>query len=338
MAKQQKNKIKLPGMNGKRVLITGGLGFIGSNLAHKCLELGAKVTVFDCLDPNSGGNLYNIRGIKDSIRLVLRDVLNFDEVSRYIVDKDILFNCAASTSHPFSMREPWIDLDVNCRGVINLLEAARRFNKEIKFVHIGTSTQLGRLHFRPADENHPEFPTDIYSANKSVSEKYVLIYGQSYGMSVTVVRLPNVFGPRASIHSSDFTFVNYFIGLALQNKDITVFGDGAQLRNVLYIDDCVIALIMAALDNKANGEVFFATGDKHYSVAEIAKTIAKYIGSGQAKSVPWPKDRKVIEIGDAVITNKKISKELGWYPQIDLASGLIKTKQYYLSCLDKYLR
>lgn len=333
--KEGKKKVDL---TRKKVLITGGLGFIGSNLAHKCLELGAKVTILDCLDRNSGGNLFNIEGIRDKIELIRRDILNFDDVSKYIVDQDILFNCAASTSHHFSMKEPWVDLDVNCRGAINLLEAARRYNKEIKFVHLGTSTQLGRLQYRPADEKHPEFPTDIYSANKCVSEKYVLIYGKAYSIPVVVIRFPNVFGPRASIHSSDFTFVNYFIGLALQNKDITIYGDGAQLRNVIYVDDCVNALIIAATDKEANGEVFFATGDKHYSVAEIAKTIAKYIGSGQAKFVPWPKDRKATEIGDAIITNKKISKRLGWRPQIDFVSGLISTRKYYFSNLDKYLR
>ena len=336
--RRNKNKDKLCSLAGKKILITGGLGFIGSNLAHQCLELGAEVTVFDCLDPHSGGNLYNINGIKDSIELVLSDVLNFDEVSRQMTDKDILFNCAASTSHPFSMKEPWIDLDVNCRGVINLLEAARRFNKEMKFVHVGTSTQLGKLHFRPADENHAEFPTDIYSANKSVSEKYVLIYGQTYGLPVTVVRLPNVFGPRASIHSSDFTFVNYFIGLALQNKDITVYGDGAQLRNAVYVDDCVDALIMAATSKKADGEVFFAVGDKHYSVAQIAETISKCIGLGKTKFVPWPKERRVIEPGDAVISNEKIRKFLKWQPKIDFPAGLLKTKQYYRRCLKQYLR
>lgn len=324
-------------IKGKNILITGGLGFIGSNLAHKCLELGGRVTVLDCLDPHSGGNLHNINGIRDSIELVLSDVLNFDEVSRVIIDKDILYNCAASTSHPFSMKEPWIDLDVNCRGVINLLEAARRFNKKMKFVHIGTSTQLGKLRFRPANENHPEFPTDIYSANKSVSEKYVLVYGAAYGMPVTVIRFPNVFGPRASIHSSDFTFVNYFIGLALQDKAITIYGDGAQLRNVIYVDDCINALIMATLSQHVNGEVFFASGDEHFSVVEIAKMIIKHIGSGRVKLVPWPKERAVTEIGDAVLTNEKIKKVLGWAPRHNFADGLDKTRLFYKQCLEKYL-
>ena len=225
---------KLPDLNGQRVLITGGLGFIGSNIAHKCLELGAKIKVFDCLDPRSGGNLYNVHEIKDYVEMCFYDILNFDQISQHVINQDIIINCAASTSHPFSMREPWIDLDVNSRGVINLLEAIRRFNRDAKLVHLGTSTQLGKLQYQPADESHPEFPTDIYSANKSVSEKYVIIYSNAYQLRTVVMRLSNVYGPRASIHSPEFTFNNYFIGLALQGKDITVFGDGNQKRNIIY--------------------------------------------------------------------------------------------------------
>lgn len=328
---------RLPSLRGKKVLITGGLGFIGSNLAHRCLSLGARVTVFDCLDPNSGGNLYNIRGIKSAIEVVFGNILNLNEISRHIVDKDIIFNCAASTSHPFSMREPLNDLDVNGRGVINLLEAARRLNREIKFVHLGTTTQLGRLQYRPADEEHPEFPTDIYSANKSLSEKYVLIYGTAYGMPVVVVRLPNVFGPRACINNPEFTFVNYFLGQALQDKDITVFGDGRQLRNVIYVDDTVTALILTAVNKQVDGKMLFAVGDKHYSVAEIAKMIVRYIGSGKVRFIKWPAERKKIEVGDAVISNKKIKKLLDWQPKDNLKSGLIKTKKYYQRCLKHYL-
>jgi len=264
--------------------------------------------------------------------------LNFDLVSHHIMDKDILFNCAASTSHPFSMKEPWIDLDVNCKGVINLLEAARRFNKGIKFVHIGTSTQLGRLHFRPANETHPEFPTDIYSANKSVSEKYVLIYGNAYGMPVTVLRFSNVYGPRASIHSSDFTFNNYFVGLALQGKDITIFGKGSQKRNIVYVDDCVSALILASQSEKVNGEILFAVGDVHYSVAEIANQIVKHIGKGMVKFVNWPDERKAIEIGDAIISNAKIKDMLDWKPEGDFSDGLIKTREYFEKYLGHYVK
>lgn len=325
-------------MKGVRVLITGGLGFIGSNLARKCLELGAEVTIYDCLDPHSGGKMFNIKDFRDRVKIVASDILHFDDVCSYVMGQDIVFNCAASTSHPFSMREPLFDIDVNSKGIINLLEAARRFNRNAKIVHLGTTTQIGKLINNPANELHPEFPMDIYSANKMASEKYVLIYNSAYNMSTTVVRLPNVFGPRATIHSSEFNFVNYFIGLSLQGKTINIFGDGAQLRNVLYVDDCVSALIAVALKKETDGEVLFAVGDEHYSVADIAKTIIGIFKSGTVKFIDWPKERKVTEVGDAVISNKKIKDLIQWKQQYSFNTGLTKTKEYFSSCLTEYIR
>lgn len=327
----------LPPISGQRVLITGGLGFIGSNLAHKCVELGAEVTLYDCLDPRSGGNMYNIHDIKDQVRVILNDIRNFEGVCASIINQDILFNCAAYTSHPNSMKEPLIDIDVNCKGVINLLEAARRFNPEIKVVHIGTSTQIGKMQFSPINEAHSEFPVDIYSANKSASEKYVLIYGTSYNLHATVIRLANVYGPRSNIKSSDFGFMNYFIGLALQEKELTVFGKGSQLRNITYVADCVAALILASQSERSSGQVFFAVADRQYNVAEIAEAITTHIG-GRSKFIDWPADREAIEIGDAIISNEKIKSVVGWSPQYDLESGLINTREYFAHCLKHYLK
>lgn len=324
-------------LEGQRVLITGGLGFIGSNLARRCLELGAEVSIYDNLDPHSGGALYNVHDIKDELELHFRDVLDFDALVEQVYGRDIVFNCAASTSHPFSMREPWLDLDVNSRGVVNLLEAMRRFNRKAKLLHVGTSTQLGPLHYEPADENHPEFPLDIYSANKSASEKYVLIYARAHGLPASVIRLSNVFGPRATIRSSEFTFNNYFIGLALQNKDITVYGDGAQLRNVVYVDDAVDALIRAAVLPDSIGQTFFAVGDDHYSVSAIAEATVRHIGGGRVQHIPWPPDRKSVEIGNAVISNAKIKNTLGWTPRRTLEEGLGLTRKYYETCASEYL-
>jgi len=323
---------------GRRIMVTGGLGFIGSNLAHRCVELGAEVTIFDCLDPRSGGNLYNVHAIKDSVELCFHDILNFDQISSCVVGKDIVFNCAASTSHPFSMREPWLDMDVNSRGVINLVEAVRRFNREVKLVHLGATTQIGRLHYQPADESHPEFPTDIYSANKSVSEKYTLIYAGAHGLRASVMRLSNVFGPRASIHSPEFTFNNYFIGLALRGQDVTVFGEGGQKRNVLYVDDAVEALVLAALSQETDGETFFAVADDHYTVAEVAEATARVIGRAGVRYVDWPAGRKAVDVGDAVISNAKIKKAVDWRQHFDLERGLERTKLYYEGCLKEYLR
>lgn len=327
----------LPDLKGRKILITGGLGFIGSNLALACVRRGARVTIYDCLDPRSGGNMYNISDIKDAIHVVLNDIRNFEGLSAGILNQDVVFNCAAYTSHPNSMKEPLIDVDVNCKGVINLLEAARRFNPGVKIVHVGTSTQIGRMRINPIDENHPEFPVDIYSANKSASEKYVLIYGRAYRMRATVVRFANVYGPRTNIKTPEFGFMNYFIGLALQGKELTVFGDGAQPRNVCYVEDAVEALLLAAESPAADGEVFFAAGDAHYTVAEIARAIAERIG-GSVRRVEWPRDREAIEIGDARVSNAKIRKALGWTPRHDLNDGLAKTRAYFAPCLDHYLR
>jgi len=329
--------MNLPDLSGQRVLITGGLGFIGSNLAHTCLERGAQVTIYDCLDPHAGGNLYNIEDIRDRVKVFFHDILDYAHLSDQVAQHDVIFNCSASTSHSFSMREPWIDLDVNSRGVINILEAQRRLNKKAKLVHLGTSTQLGKLQYQPADENHPEFPTDIYSANKSVSEKYVLIYSNAYQMRTTVVRLANVFGPRASIHSPEFTFNNYFVGLALQGKDITVFGEGLQKRNVMYVDDAVSALLHASQSDAVNGQAVFAVSDQHYSLAEIATATAEGIG-GRVKFVAWPPEKKLVDVGDAVISNKRIKTLLNWQPRHDLKTGLQETKGYFLKHIAEYLR
>ena len=324
-------------MRDKKVLMTGGLGFIGSNLAHRCLELGAHVTVYDNLDPNAGGNLCNVEDIRDRVVLHFRDLLDFDALVGDVYGQDVIFNCAASTSHPFSMREPWLDLDVNSRGVLNLLEAIRRFNSGVRLVHVGTSTQLGRMRYQPADENHPEFPTDIYSANKSASEKYVLVYANAYRLAAIVIRLSNVYGPRATIRSADFTFNNYFIGLAIQKRAITVWGSGQQLRNVLFVDDAVAALIAAAESGRGTGETFFAAGDEHFSVRDIADATVENIGAGSVQQAEWPSDRAAIEIGDVVLTNKKIRDVLEWAPQITLAEGLRRTAKYFGPRLEKYL-
>jgi UDP-glucose 4-epimerase len=323
-------------LRGRRVLVTGGLGFIGSNVVHRCLALGASVTVYDMLDPRSGGNMENVRSIEKDIRIELNDIRSFEGVSAVIRGHDLLFNCAAYTSHPNSMKDPLTDIDVNCKAVINILEAVRRFNRDCKVVHVGTSTQIGRMVINPVTETHPEFPMDIYSADKSASEKYVLIYGQAYGLKTTSVRLANVFGPRSNVRSADFGFMNYFIGLALQNKGITVFGEGKQLRTITFVEDVVEALLCAATDSAADGETFFAVGDRQYSVAEIAESIVDVVG-GHLQFVPWPRDREMIEIGDAIISNEKIRRVLGWQARVDLPDGLRRTREYFQPVLRAYL-
>ncbi len=327
----------MPDLKDSRVLITGGLGFIGSNLARRCVELGATVTVYDALDPHGGGNIHNADDIRNAVTLVQGDVRRSDDLATAVRLQDLVFHCAASTSHAGSMEEPFEDLDINCRGTLTLLEVVRRVNPEARLVSIGTSTQTGRMRFSPVTEVHPEFPLDLYSAHRSLAEKQVLIYAQVHRLAACVVRFANVYGPRAHVRTSRFGFMNFFIGLALQDRDVTVFGDGAQMRNVLFVGDAVEALLTAATHEEAVGEVFFATADSQYSVSIIAERIVALMGSGRVRHVPWPKEKAAIEVGDAVISNQRIKQVLGWRPQYDLDAGLAATRDYFRPRLADYL-
>lgn len=323
---------------GKKVLITGGLGFIGSNLAIRCLSLGADIEIFDNLDINSGGNLSNILGFESHIKLSMCDLMNYPAIIDSVRGKDFIFNCAASTSHLLSMREPRHNLDSNVGGVINLLEAIRLHNSGAVFIQLGTTTQLGVLKDTPATEAHAEFPLDIYSANKSLAEKYTLIYSNTYSLNNSVVRLPNIFGPKAAIHSPEFTFNNYFMGLALKGENIKVFGGGAQLRNVLYVDDAVDAIMLAAINENSIGEVFTAAHDEHWSVLEIAEMTMARMGRGHVECIEWPNTNKLIDVGSVVLSGKKIKDCLGWTPKIKIDEGLIKSKNFYDKHLSLYLK
>lgn len=319
----------------KKVLITGGYGFIGSSLAQKCVELGMEVTIIDNLDTGSGGNIFNVQNIKDKIEIINGDITDVNVLKGAIHKKDFIFNCAASTSHTLSMKQPLLNLQTNCKTVINILELIRNLDLKSKLIHLSTTTQLGKLIYRPADENHPEFPTDIYSANKMASEKYVLLYSRSFNINAIVLRLSNVYGPRAAIHSPNFTFNNYFIGQALQNKGVTVFKPGNQIRNSIFIDDVINAMIKGATTNlKPN--IFQIVHDQHFTVKEIAEMTIEIFG-GKLSLLDWPEEKLKIEIGDALLSNEKAKKYLNWSPKISIKKGLKLTKAYYEKYLYKYV-
>ncbi len=320
--------MNIDSLSGRRALITGGLGFIGSNLAHYLVERDAQVTIIDSLDPRSGGQLANLNGIEDQVELIITDIRSFDSVAMATYRADLIFHCAAHTSHPYSMRDPQRDIEVNCIGTINILEALRRFRPSARMVYVGTSTQIGEMVQQPINEEHPVSPVDIYSANKAAAEYYCRIYARAYDLSINTVRLPNIYGPRAIIANPDLGFINYFIGRALNGQDLTIFGAGEQLRSVLYVDDALRALVLAA-DFERGGELWFATTNDSVSVKQIAESTVSACGSGQIVYVDWPQARQLIDVGSIVIDSTRIRRDLKWSATTDLQTGLRTTVAYF---------
>lgn len=313
----------------KEILITGGLGAIGSNIAVKLVGLGAKVTIIDNMLKDSGANPENIRQIKDKVKLVIGDIRNEEDVKKVVKNKAIIFNCAAQISHVASMENPYLDIDINLNGNITLLEMCRKFNDNVKIVYTGTRGQIGPLKTLPADERHQDNPTDIYGVNKLTAEHYHLIYYNTYGLRTTSLRLVNTYGPRAQIDDPRHSIVNWLIGRAIKNETITVYKPGTQKRDCNYVMDAVDALLLAGANEKSNGKAYNLGSGKPIEFINLAKKIIEISGSGNWKLVPWPKERKGIEVGDSFLSYEKIKRDLGWEPKTILEDGIRETVKFY---------
>ena len=321
---------------GARVLITGGLGFIGSNLARRLDGLGAKITIVDSLIPDYGGNRYNIQGIGERLQVNISDVRDTHSLRSLVQGKDYLFNLAGQTSHLDSMLNPMPDLEINCQAQLSILETCRAHNPKIKIVFASTRQIYGRPNHLPVGESHPLNPVDVNGINKMAGEKYHLLYNDLYGIPATALRLTNTIGPRMRIRDARQTFVGLWVRQLLEGQPISVWG-GKQLRDFTDVEDAVDAFLMAAASPSTNGQVYNLGGSEVVDLMSVAKLMVEVHGSGKYEIHEFPPDRRAIDIGDYYADFSKIKAELGWAPKRALRDTIETTLDYFRDALPHYL-
>jgi dTDP-glucose 4,6-dehydratase/UDP-glucose 4-epimerase len=315
--------------SGKAVLITGGLGFIGSNLARSLVAQGAKVTIVDSLIPQYGGNPFNIDDIRDKVVVNVCDVRDPFAMAYLLQGTDFLFNLAGQTSHMDSMTDPQNDLDINSSAQLSILEACRKVNPGIKIVFASTRQLYGKPDYLPVDEKHPIRPVDVNGINKLAGEWYHLLYNNVYGIRACALRLTNTYGPGMRVKDARQTFLGIWVRLLIEGKPIKVFGDGLQLRDFNYVDDCVEALLLAGASEEANGKIYNLGSKEVVGLKALAEMMVQLGYGGTFELVPFPPERKAIDIGDYYSDFSLITRELGWQPRVGLEGGLQRTMGYY---------
>jgi UDP-glucose 4-epimerase len=313
----------------QNVLITGGLGFIGSNLARRLVALGAKVTLVDSLIPIYGGNLHNIAGIENQVRVNVCDVRDPFAIEHLVRGQNVLFNLAGQTSHIDSMHNPQTDLDINASAQLSILEACRRVNPGLKIVFASTRQLYGKPDYLPVDEKHPIRPVDVNGINKLAGEWYHLLYNNVHGIRACALRLTNTYGPGMRVVDARQTFLGIWVRRLIEGQPIQIFGDGAQLRDFNYVDDCVDALLIAGESDATNGKVYNLGSSEVVSLRTLAEMLVSLHPGGVAELVPFPPERKAIDIGDYYGDFALFHTETGWAPKVALMQGLAQTMDYY---------
>jgi len=321
---------------GKKVLITGGAGFIGSTLAIRAVELGADVTVIDSLIPEYGGCLHNLEPVKDKVRINLSDIRDSYSMRPLIKDVDILFNLAGQTSHMDSMKDPHTDLSINCMAQLNLLEICRQFNPDIRIIFASTRQIYGKPSYLPVDENHSINPVDINGIHKYAAELYYGLYGKVHGIHTCILRLTNTIGPRMRIKDAKQTFVGIWVRQILEGEPIEVWG-GEQLRDFNDVEDVIQALLIASQDSNCFGKVFNLGSEEKVSLLQLANMMRNIHGSGEIKIMAYPPERKKIDIGDYHSSFRRFKDTTGWEPAITLEQTLRRTLDYYSDHLSIYI-
>jgi UDP-glucose 4-epimerase len=313
----------------RRVMITGGIGFIGSNLARRLVELHADVLLVDSLIPDYGGNLFNIAGLEDRLRINVADVRQQSSMNYLVHDREVIFNLAGQVSHIDSMLDPYTDLDINCRSQLSLLEACRRNNPTTKVVFAGTRQVYGRPNRLPVTEDHLVRPTDVNGINKAAGEYYHLVYNNVFGVRACSLRLTNVYGPRQLIKHNRQGFIGWFIRLALEDREIQIYGDGSQMRDFVYVDDAAEAFLRAGASEACNGAVFNVGGSEPISHRDLVTLLLEVAGAGRVRYIDWPAEKKAIDIGSFYADSSRFRGTTDWTPTVSLREGLARTLAYY---------
>lgn len=308
-------------------MILGGAGFIGNHLVRRMLqEPGLRVTVLDSLDPRFLSTLNHLKPVLPQIEFVKGDIRNPADLEKVIPGQHVVYHLAAQSSHTLAAQNPFLDTDINCTGTLHVLDQIRRLNPQAVLVYASTSTVIGKITGRIADENHPVQPLGIYSINKANAERYVSAFQRMHGIRTVILRFANLYGPFGK-DNPEFGFMNFFIQQAQQKRAIQIFGSGDQLRNVMYVEDAADILFRASLDERLYGETFFAASPYHHTVADIGTQIAEVFEAPQVEHVPWPEYRLKIEVGDAFFSSEKLRAVTGWQARYTLIQGLERTLQ-----------
>jgi len=318
-------------------MITGGLGFIGSNLARRLVMLGADVLLVDSLITDYGGNLFNIDGIADRVRVNVADIRQQSTMNYLVRGVDVIFNLAGQVSHIDSMRDPYSDLEINCRSQLTILEACRYNNPGVKVVFAGTRQVYGRPDSLPVTEQHLVRPTDVNGINKAAGEYYHLVYNNVFHVRACSLRLTNIYGPRQLIRHNRQGFIGWFIRLAIEGATIPIYGDGRQVRDFVYVDDAAEAFLLAGATDGCNGNVFNVGGDEHISHSGLADLLVEIAGTGRVEYVEWPPEKKAIDIGDFYADSSRFKRQTGWRPCVGLREGLTRTIAFYREHFDRYV-
>jgi UDP-glucose 4-epimerase len=322
---------------GRPVMITGGLGFIGSNLARQLVAAGADVLIVDALIPEYGGNAFNVDGIEHAVRVNYADIRDERVMDVLVRDREVIFNLAGQVSHIDSMTDPRTDLEINCAAQLSMLEACRKYNPATKVVYAGTRQVYGRPDYLPVDERHLVRPADINGVNKAAGEYYHLLYNNVFRVRACSLRLTNVYGPRQLIRHNRQGFIGWFIRLAIEEREIQIYGDGSQLRDFVFVDDACDAFLRAGASDACNGEVFNVGGDEAISHRELVALLLDVAGGGSVRYVEWPADKKRIDIGSFYTDSTRFRQTVGWGARTGLREGLRRTIAFYRQHLPYYL-